>query len=91
MANGSNGQSKVVDSEVESISVCGFHLLVVIGSTVEMYDLRRLKEPVKMKESSMDYQISCISSFPNCQGITLFLQISSFCSFPNCQGTILIV
>ncbi|XXG44396.1 hypothetical protein AAC387_Pa01g4216 [Persea americana] len=68
MANGSNGQSKVVDSEVESMSVCGFHLVVVIGSTVEMYDLRRLKEPVKMKESSMDYQISCICSFPNCQG-----------------------
>lgn len=78
VANGSNEQSKVVDFEVESMSVFGVHVLVVIGSSVEMYDLRRLKEPIKMKESSMDYRISCICAFPNCQGIIPFPLFFSF-------------
>lgn len=52
MANRNIGHSMMVGGEVESISVCGLHLLLVIGSTVEMYDLRNLREAVQIKDTT---------------------------------------
>ncbi|XP_077216652.1 transducin/WD40 repeat-like superfamily protein [Tasmannia lanceolata] len=68
VSNGSVGYSKMVNAEVESMSLSGLRLLVATGTTVNMYDLRNLEQPVQTNESSMDYQIACIRSSPNFQG-----------------------
>ncbi|KAK9090521.1 hypothetical protein Sjap_023698 [Stephania japonica] len=62
------GFSKVIDGELESMSLHGFHLILACGTSINMYDLRCLKEPLHTKESCVDYRIRCIRLFPNCQG-----------------------
>ncbi|PIA57765.1 hypothetical protein AQUCO_00600471v1 [Aquilegia coerulea] len=62
------GCTKYVGGEVESMSTCGFYLLVAIGTSVSIYDLRKLDEPVQMKETSVDYRIKSVCSFPNRRG-----------------------
>ncbi|KAF6171752.1 hypothetical protein GIB67_007273 [Kingdonia uniflora] len=60
--------SKDVGGEVESMSLFGIYLLVAIGASVYKYDLRKLEAPMHKEESSMDYRIGCVRSFPNCEG-----------------------
>ncbi|KDP41256.1 hypothetical protein JCGZ_15663 [Jatropha curcas] len=55
-------------AEVESMSLSGFDLMVAVGTSVNIYDLRNLEKPIHSKESCMDVQIKCISSFPNSKG-----------------------
>ncbi|KAJ9174219.1 hypothetical protein P3X46_017269 [Hevea brasiliensis] len=51
-------------AEVESISLSRFDLIVAVGASVRIYDLRNLERPVHLKESCMDIRTKCISSFP---------------------------
>ncbi|XP_073005091.1 mitotic checkpoint protein BUB3.3 [Typha latifolia] len=68
MRSGNSLCACTIDSDVRSMSLCGVYLLAAIGTTVEMHDLRNLKGPVHTKESSMDFQIRCVRSFPKCHG-----------------------
>ncbi|KAJ8760887.1 hypothetical protein K2173_021925 [Erythroxylum novogranatense] len=59
---------KIVDAEVESMSVSGFDLMVAIGTSVITYDLRNLERSVHLKELYPDVRIRCISSIPYSRG-----------------------
>ncbi|KAI3968632.1 hypothetical protein MKX01_028782 [Papaver californicum] len=56
-----------VGVEVESMSVSGYHLAVGIGTSVSIYDLRNLNEPLET-HSSMQYPVSCVGLFPDSKG-----------------------
>ncbi|XP_042496349.1 mitotic checkpoint protein BUB3.3 isoform X2 [Macadamia integrifolia] len=62
------GHSIFVSSEVDTMSLCGIYMLVAIGRSINVYDLRSLEVPVKENDSNMDYQIRCVSSFANGEG-----------------------
>ncbi|KAK3027378.1 hypothetical protein RJ639_040176, partial [Escallonia herrerae] len=47
-------------AEVESMSISGFSLMVAVGSSVNMYDLRNSSKSVQAKESCMDIRIKCV-------------------------------
>ncbi|XP_039059928.1 mitotic checkpoint protein BUB3.3-like [Hibiscus syriacus] len=55
---------KNLDAEVESMSLSGFELIVAVGSSVDIYDLRNLDQCVQSNESCMDVPIRCVSSIP---------------------------
>ncbi|XP_065860520.1 mitotic checkpoint protein BUB3.3 [Euphorbia lathyris] len=55
-------------AEVESMSLSGFYLMVAVGTSVNIYDLRNLEKAVELKESRMDVKINCITSFPYSKG-----------------------
>ncbi|XP_039047212.1 mitotic checkpoint protein BUB3.3-like isoform X4 [Hibiscus syriacus] len=59
---------KNLDAEVESMSLSGFELIVAVGSSVDIYDLRNLDQSVQSNESCMDVPIRCVSSIPYCKG-----------------------
>ncbi|KAK8657556.1 hypothetical protein V6N13_035787 [Hibiscus sabdariffa] len=46
-----------LDAEVESISLSGFELIIAVGSSVDIYDLRNLDRSVESNESCMDVPI----------------------------------
>ncbi|XP_031263188.1 mitotic checkpoint protein BUB3.3-like [Pistacia vera] len=58
---------KKLGEEVDSMSLSGFDLIVAIGASVHMYDLRNLDSSVLSSESLMD-QIKCVSSIPYARG-----------------------
>ncbi|RZC89119.1 hypothetical protein C5167_030810 [Papaver somniferum] len=53
--------------EVESISLRGCHLAVGTGTSVNIYDLRNLNEPLET-QFSMEYSVSCVGLFPDSKG-----------------------
>ncbi|KAF5727166.1 mitotic checkpoint protein BUB3.3 [Tripterygium wilfordii] len=57
-----------LDAEVESMSLSGFILMVAIGASVYMYDLRNLDKLVQSKESKADVRIRCVSSHHSSRG-----------------------
>lgn len=57
--------------EVDSMSLSGFELIVAIGASVNMYDLRNLDSLVLSNESLMDAQIKCVSSIPYARGMVI--------------------
>lgn len=59
--------SRNLGAEVESMSLFGFNLMVVIGASIYMYDLRNLDKSVQSRESHSD--IRCVSSIPYSKGI----------------------
>lgn len=61
--------SRNLGAEVESMSLFGFNLMVVIGASIYMYDLRNLDKSVQSRESHSDNQIRCVSSIPYSKGI----------------------
>ncbi|OVA08818.1 WD40 repeat [Macleaya cordata] len=60
--------SELVGGEVESISLCGLYLIVAMGTSINIYDLRNFKEPLQTTESCMDYRVRCVNTFPNWKG-----------------------
>ncbi|KAI3899832.1 hypothetical protein MKW92_009785 [Papaver armeniacum] len=56
-----------VGVEVESISLRGCHLAVGTGTSVNIYDLRNLNEPLET-QFSMEYSVSCVGLFPDSKG-----------------------
>ncbi|XP_062162046.1 mitotic checkpoint protein BUB3.3 [Alnus glutinosa] len=59
---------KNLGAEVESMSLFGFNLMVVIGASIYMYDLRNLDKSVQSRESHSDNRIRCVSSIPYSEG-----------------------
>ncbi|XP_015584447.1 mitotic checkpoint protein BUB3.3 isoform X1 [Ricinus communis] len=55
-------------AEVASMSLSGFDLMLAVGKSVNVYDLRNMGKPVHFKENHTDVQIKCISSFPYRRG-----------------------
>ncbi|KAG1347854.1 hypothetical protein COCNU_06G016830 [Cocos nucifera] len=68
MENTNIGYTRMGDSDIWSMSLCGFYLLAAVGIAVNVYDLRNLKGPVQSKESSMDFHVKCVRSFSSNQG-----------------------
>lgn len=68
MKNGNSGCSKAVNLDAWSISLCHIYLLAAGGKMTSVYDLRNLRGPVQIKESSMNYQIRCVRSLSNYKG-----------------------
>lgn len=68
MENASIGWTRIGDSDVWSMSLCGFYLLAAVGIAVNVYDLRNLKGPVQSKESSANFHVKCVRSFSSNQG-----------------------
>lgn len=60
-----------LDSEVTSMSLSGLDMMVAVGTSIYVYDLRNLERPFQAKESQMDVQIICISSIPYAKGNVL--------------------
>ncbi|WCJ22174.1 Mitotic checkpoint protein BUB3.3 [Euphorbia peplus] len=55
-------------AEVESMSLSGSYLMVAVGTSVNIYDLRNSEKAVEWKESCTDVKINCITSFPYSKG-----------------------
>ncbi|XP_024021519.1 mitotic checkpoint protein BUB3.3 isoform X2 [Morus notabilis] len=55
-------------SEVDSMSISGFDIMLAVGTSVYMYDLRNLSRSVQSKKSDMDLRIKCVSSVPYSKG-----------------------
>ena len=72
-----------MDAFVESITLCDFYLVAAIKNCANVYDLRKMTEPIKSMGSSMDYQICCVRSFSNGKGKILcngfFSFLAHFC------------
>ncbi|KAK7368179.1 hypothetical protein VNO80_10203 [Phaseolus coccineus] len=60
-----------LDAVVDSMSVCGFNLVVSIGASVHVYDLRNFVKPVQSKEAFNGTHIRCVSSVPNAKGFAV--------------------
>lgn len=58
-------------TEVESMSLSGFSLMVALNSSVHIYDLRYLYESVQAKEHAMDIRIKCVRSNLDVEGIVI--------------------
>lgn len=59
---------KELDEEVDSMSLSGLDLMVAVGASVHVYDLRNTARVVDLKELCMDVWIRCIRSSPNYRG-----------------------
>ncbi|KAB1208063.1 Mitotic checkpoint protein BUB3.3 [Morella rubra] len=57
-----------IAAEVESMSLSGFNLMVAIGASIYVYDLRDLDKPVQSKDSHLDIRIRCVNSIPYSKG-----------------------
>ncbi|KAG2707055.1 hypothetical protein I3843_05G118500 [Carya illinoinensis] len=55
-------------AEVESMSLSGSNLMVAIGASIYMYDLRNLDKPVQAEDSNVGIQIRCVSASPYSKG-----------------------
>ncbi|XP_028078889.1 mitotic checkpoint protein BUB3.3 isoform X1 [Camellia sinensis] len=55
-------------ADVESMAVSGFHLMVAVGSSVNIYDLRNFNKSVYVKELCLGIQIRCVRPILNCEG-----------------------
>ncbi|XP_057481996.1 mitotic checkpoint protein BUB3.3-like [Actinidia eriantha] len=62
------GCLKVIGADVESMTVSGFNLMVAIGSSVLVYDLRNISESCYVKELFPGYQIRCVRRILNSEG-----------------------
>lgn len=60
-----------VGLEVDSMSVSGFDIILAVGTSVYMYDLRKLSRPVQSNKSDMDSRIKCVSSIPHRKGFAV--------------------
>ena len=60
-------------SEMHSMSLSGFDMVIAIGPSVHTYDLRSLERPFQSTKLDMGMQIKCISSYTYSKGmITIF-------------------
>ncbi|XP_027914327.1 mitotic checkpoint protein BUB3.3 [Vigna unguiculata] len=60
-----------LEAEVNSMSVYGFNLVVSIGASVHVYDLRNFDKPVLSKEAFNGTHSRCVSSIPNAEGFAV--------------------
>ncbi|PPS01055.1 hypothetical protein GOBAR_AA19601 [Gossypium barbadense] len=57
-----------LDAEVESMSLSGYELIMAVGSSVDIYDLRNSDKCVQSNKFCMDVPIRCVSSIPYLKG-----------------------
>ncbi|XAR65236.1 hypothetical protein NMG60_11009285 [Bertholletia excelsa] len=55
-------------AEAESVAISGFKLIVAVGSSVNIYDLRNFKESTHTKELFMGVHIRCVRPIHNSEG-----------------------
>lgn len=55
-------------SDVASLSVCDMYILAAVERDVYFYDMRNLTEPVKVKNSPVEYHIRCLTASPEWNG-----------------------
>lgn len=67
--------------EVESMSISGCNLMITLGASVYIFDLRNLERPVHTKESRIDVRINCVSSIPYSGGKSSWDQTFCFLTF----------
>ncbi|KAE8707345.1 Mitotic checkpoint protein BUB3.3 [Hibiscus syriacus] len=80
---------KNLDAEVEAMSLSGFELILVVGSSVFIYDLRNLDQSVQSNESCMDVPIRCVSSIPYSKGYAVGSvdgRVKLDISYPSCSN-----
>uniref|UniRef100_A0A7N0VJ24 Uncharacterized protein n=1 Tax=Kalanchoe fedtschenkoi TaxID=63787 RepID=A0A7N0VJ24_KALFE len=57
-----------VDAKVKAMSVSSTNLMIAVGKSVLVFDLRYFHQPVQAKESRMDFHIRCLRSFSDSKG-----------------------
>ncbi|KAM7530434.1 hypothetical protein LguiB_033844 [Lonicera macranthoides] len=65
------GCLNILGVEVESMSLYGTILMVAVGSSVTMYDLRTIKKSVHTKESCMNIRIKCVCPTISSEGFAV--------------------
>uniref|UniRef100_A0A1D1YCC5 Mitotic checkpoint protein BUB3 n=1 Tax=Anthurium amnicola TaxID=1678845 RepID=A0A1D1YCC5_9ARAE len=60
-----------MDTEVTSLSLCGYYIVVAVGTLTNVYDSRSLKGALQSEGSSMDYQLSCVRSLSKNEGFVV--------------------
>jgi cell cycle arrest protein BUB3 len=58
-----------LNSDVASISICGIYILAAVERNVYLYDMRNLTRPVDEKDCPLDYQIRCLHTSLEWNGI----------------------
>ncbi|KAH7858788.1 hypothetical protein Vadar_028068 [Vaccinium darrowii] len=59
---------KTPSAEVESMAISGCNLMVAVGSSVNVYDLRSFNKSVYAKELFPGFQIRCVQAILNSEG-----------------------
>ncbi|KAL6983420.1 hypothetical protein U1Q18_016807 [Sarracenia purpurea var. burkii] len=62
------GCLKTPGADVESMAVSGFNLMVGVGSSVNVYDLRNFNKSVYVKDLWPGFQIRCVRKILNSEG-----------------------
>lgn len=80
-------------AEVESMAVSGCNLIVAVGSSVNIYDLRNFNKSVYAKELFPGFQIRCVRTILNSEGIMtkVYVMFSHFSHYwlSYCFATVL--
>lgn len=71
--------SVTLAKEVDSMSLTGFNILVAVGESVYMYDLRNLETSIQSIRSDMNVQIKCVSSAHCSKGNSITSTVYLFC------------
>ncbi|KAA0061429.1 mitotic checkpoint protein BUB3.3 [Cucumis melo var. makuwa] len=58
-------------SDVISMSLSGFNLIVASGACVYLLDLRNLEKSIQLKDSYMKVPVACVSSVPYSEGVAV--------------------
>lgn len=64
-------------SDVVSMSISGFNLIVASGICVYSLDLRNIQKPVQLTDSCMKVPVACVSSVPYTEGWLTYYAVSS--------------
>ncbi|KAI4328501.1 hypothetical protein L6164_020852 [Bauhinia variegata] len=62
---------KNLGAEVDSMSISGLNVMVGVGTSMHMYDLRNFDKPVQSKEPHKGTAIRCVSSVPYSKGFAV--------------------
>ncbi|CAK9308587.1 unnamed protein product [Citrullus colocynthis] len=60
-----------IGSDVVSMSLSGFNLIVASGACVYVLDLRNLEKSIQLKDSYMKVPVACVSSVPYGEGVAV--------------------
>ncbi|KAA8532937.1 hypothetical protein F0562_032946 [Nyssa sinensis] len=58
-------------AEVDSMSLSGHNLIVAVGASVKMYDLRNFNKSIDVNESFLDVRIRCVCPILNSEGFVV--------------------
>ncbi|CAM8942899.1 unnamed protein product [Rhodiola kirilowii] len=59
---------KDVGDVVKSMSISSNNLMIAVGKSVLLYDMRYFDQPIQFKESCKEFQIKCVRSFSDSKG-----------------------